>query len=70
MFASNDKSDFLYEQVFTMNEILTEGASPIPKEFQFDPEEDMEEQVHADVPYDWSSISTLPPEKLQETSSK
>ncbi|MEM9325210.1 MAG: carboxypeptidase-like regulatory domain-containing protein [Bacteroidota bacterium] len=70
LFASNDKSDFLYEQVFTMNEILTEGASPIPKEFQFDTEEEMEEQVHADAAYDWSSISTLPPEKLEPAPSQ
>ncbi len=65
MFSSNERSDFDFEQVFTMNEIVTEGAAPIPKEDQFDSGEEMAKQMPEEVTYQWSQINTLPPEKLE-----
>jgi hypothetical protein len=65
IFKANEYSDFDIKQIFKVNELVLNDPTTIPEDQQFDPEEEMETQVHNKAGLDWNDVNTLPIEALK-----
>lgn len=65
VFAKNERSDFEFQHLLSIHQLKIEDA-PISEENQFDPDEEMKEQIKPEDGLSWETVNTLVPESIEE----